>query len=347
MPSSPFDSLASLRAAFVAGLEALLEDEGVGAYILVRANAGFDPQIQELLGGRLARRYRLLAARCRELLALGEEPPDAPDDLLVFLKLMALGGGDIGVTELRTSGPWELQFNPLRAFRPKRMSAGSGRGIQTPFRPDGFHFHKPFLRRETFWHGRLLGRELDLLYNKFPFMDMHGLLVPECQAGLPQLLTRDWHHYVWQLAEELGGGLPGVGFGYNAYGAYASVNHLHFQMFVRSWPLPVSQPDWRHNGGERSYPALCRVFERTDSAWEYIDLLHHQETSYNLVYLPGRLYCLPRARQGSYRSARWAAGHAWYEMAGGVVSFRRSDFERLSAADVEAELRRVGKGAAD
>jgi hypothetical protein len=173
---------------------------------------------------------------------------------------------------------------------------------------------------------------------------LHGLVVPEREACLPQFLTREWHEYAWELVAELAGALPGFGLGYNSYGAYASVNHLHFQCFVRERPLPLADPRWRHNGGLEPYPAHCRVFTEAANAWVYLDRLHRAEVPYNLVYLPDRLYCLPRARQGDYAHAPWAGGHAWYELAGGVVTFRRADFEGLDAAAVATELSRVGHG---
>ncbi len=340
--SSPFDSVTDLQNAFAAGLERLLDASGLGAYILVLANALFDEGLDRRLREPLQRRFQEHLGRVRRSLAGGQELTDAPDDLLVFLKLMAIGPEAAGVTERRAVGPWEVQFNLLRSFRPKRMSASVGGGTQVPFDPSGFHFNKPFLRKESFWSGELAGSRVDLLYNKFPFVDLHGLLVPEREAGLPQFLSRDWHDYVWRLARELAAGLPGVGFGYNSYGAYASVNHLHLQMFVRERPLPVAADAWAHNGGSEPYPSPCARFDDVEQAWRYLDHLHREAEPYNLVYLPGRLYCLPRARQGDYRHAPWTGGFAWYEMAGGMVAFNRRDYQSLQAGQVATELRRVG-----
>jgi hypothetical protein len=342
MPESPFASLERLRSAFVAGLEALLADEGLGAYILVLANASFDADLMALLKDRLNRRFDEHLLRCRNQLAAGHEPEEAADDLLVFLKLATLGLDAVGTTEVRQSGPWEVQFNLLRAFRPKRLSQSLVRGIQVPFASKGFHFNKGFLRRETFWSGRLGRFNVDLLYNKFPFVDLHGLLVPDREAEHPQFLARPYHDFIWGATEELGAAVPGLGLGYNSFGAYASVNHLHFQTFVRRRPLPLMDPRWRHNGGSRDYPAPCVVFDRMGDAWNYLDHLHREETPYNLVYLPGRVYCLPRARQGDYRHASWTAGFAWYEMAGGMIAFDRADYEGLAPGAIETELRRVG-----
>jgi len=261
---------------------------------------------------------------------------------------MALGFDRIAATETeqRQLGDWELQFNLLRAFRPKRMGANAntaGPSMQLPFNPDGFHFNKPFLRPETFWNGSINGHTVDLLYNKFPFVESHGLLVPEREQCLPQFLDQHYHQFVWDLTSELGERLPGVGLAYNSYGAFASVNHLHLQMFLRAQPLPVMAPHWRHNGGADAYPAGCKAFDRPLDAWAFIATLHDDKQPYNLLYLPGRLLCVPRARQGSYQQPDWTAGFAWYEMFGGAVAFNRADYQALGADTIGAELARVGE----
>jgi len=339
MRHSPFSSTQQFRQAFVRGLEGLLEQPELGSYILVHANASFDPKVGASLERRLRRQYLALSDSYRDALRQGRTLTGALDDLLVFLKLMAIDFDGVQPTERRRAGPWEVQFNHLRAFRPPRMSAEPVTGNYAPFEPEGFHFNKPFLRREVLWSGQLHRVEVELLYNKFPFVDLHGLLVPDRGANQPQFLSRPYHLYVWELARQLGVGLPGLGFGYNSYGAYASVNHLHFQMFVRERPLPIADPVWRHNGGDREYPTGCERFDCPREAWERISQLHAERNSYNLVYLPGLMYCLPRRRQGSYTHAPWTAGFAWYELAGGVTAFNRDDF----AIDAEVITRELAK----
>jgi hypothetical protein len=163
-------------------------------------------------------------------------------------------------------------------------------------------------------------------------------LVPNRDANEPQFLSRPYHLFAWELIERLGARLPGIGLGYNSYGAQASVNHLHFQLFLRDRPLPIAQPRWRHQGGPEPYPANCEVYGCADEAWERLRDLHGGATSYNLVYLPGRLYCLPRLKQGSSQGASWCRGHAWYEMAGGVIAFNREEFDGLGAEAIATEL---------
>ncbi len=341
-----FDHPEAYRRAFDEGLIRLLDSDSPGAFILVLANAGFDPAIWERLHARLRERLELWRRRYRACLAEGGEPPGAPDDVAVMLRLLVLGFDHLATTEFRQVGDWEAQFNPLRAFRPKRMAGQRVNALHKPFDADGFHFDKPFLRDETFWSGALGGREVRLLYNKFPFVEQHGLLVPEPGARHPQWLRAGDHHWLFSLCAGIGAGLPGFCVGYNAHGAHASVNHLHFQTCVRERSLPVCAAHWRHNGGEREYPGECHRFDEADSAWRFIDGLHHLGMAYNLLYVPGACYCLPRRMQGSRPDPAWSSGFAWYETCGGFTTFRRADFLALDEASIEQALRELRSGMA-
>jgi hypothetical protein len=167
---------------------------------------------------------------------------------------------------------------------------------------------------------------------------LHGLLVPECELGRPQLLDRSWLQYLWDITEQLGAAIPGIGFAYNSYGANASVNHLHFQMSVREDPLPIAADIWEHNGGDIPYPVDCFRFTSLVGSWEFIEELHQKENNYNLLALPGALYCIPRNRQGSYSHSGWTEGFAWYELCGGATTFDQESFEQLTALDVSREM---------
>lgn len=327
-----------LRGEFVAGLDRQLGEPGLGTFILVLANARQDPAIWPFLRDRLANRFSELAEQVSKDLRTGRKLAYPDDDLMVFLKLMAMGFDAITATEWRQAGPWEVQFTLLRALRPARASGQKAEGCEPPpFNPAGFQFNKPFLTPEVLWEGELRHHPARLLYNKFPFVNLHGLLVPDPTRQLPQRLNQDWHLYVWHLAEDLAASLPGLRLAYNSYGAQASVNHLHFQTCLRDNPLPVEAPGWRHNGGDRDYPLPCHVFGSALEAWFFIDSLHASAQPYNLIYAGDRLYCLPRRPQGG-PAAAWSAGHAWYEMAGGVTTFNRDDFASLAEDAIAAEL---------
>jgi len=338
MSAAPFQSLARLQAAFADGLAAMLEHPGLGTFILVLANAGSERALWQALAPRLATRFAELA----EAHGRGELADQAPDDLAVFERLLAVGFDGLQPVRHRTAGPWQLQFNHLRSFRPPRMSHVVVDRLQRPFDAAGFHFNKPFLRKEVLWEGELDGLHTRWLYNKFPFAPLHTLLVMQPDEQRPQFLAEPHHHAVWRLVAGLGEPLPGLGFGYNAYGAYASVNHQHLQGYVRTDDgYPVESEDWCHNGGERAYPVACRRHDDAGAAWADIAGLHAANTPYNLLYRPGACYVLPRAFQGSYHHAPWTAGFAWSELAGAVTLFDPAAFRDLDAAALADEYTKL------
>lgn len=333
----PFASARSIADRFSGGLRRLLREEsGIGPAILVLNNALLDADLHDALGGELARRFAVLADEHRSALA-GGPPPDAPaDDWTVFRALMALGLERVEPLRRRRVGPWQLQFNQVRAQRPARTAAEHPSGNRAPFAPERFHFDKPFLRKEAFWQGAVAGTELELLYNKFPFARYHGLLVPERGAHRPQWLARRDHALAWRLCQSAEA--PGFGIAYNSYGAFASINHLHFQCFADDLPLPVEEGRWRHNGGSTDYPADCAPSGSETHAWECIDALQRAGTSFNLLYRPGRLYCLPRRRQGARPLPGWATGLAWLEMSGAFVIADRGAYEALTETEARQLL---------
>lgn len=337
-----FKSRVSLRAAFVQGLEDMLQHPELGVFILVLANASYDAEIFARLEDKLRTRFAQIEAEVRGDLLAGRPLSGAPDDVTVILKLMAVGLSRLSLSEFRRAGDFELQFNVLRAFRPPRMSDAVVKDIYSPFDAAKFNFNKPFLRKEIFWQGDLCGHHCRLLYNKFPFAELHGLLVIDPDDEKPQWLSEEDHQLIWQISETLGMDIPSVGFGYNSYGAYASVNHQHLQMFARSASVyPVEEKHWQHNGGDRAYPLACHTYTDSAMAWGHINRLHETNQAYNLLYRPGVLYVLPRAKQGSYEHAEWTGGFAWAELMGAVTTFNASDYSALSGQDVAAELAKL------
>jgi diadenosine tetraphosphate (Ap4A) HIT family hydrolase len=330
-----------LREAFESGLKELLHGhDELGVFILVLANAVFDQDIFDHLAPALEAKFNLLAKEIGQCTVSAEGcDPDIPDDdLEVFRWLIMLGFENIRPPQYRQVGPWEVQFNQLRSFRPARISNTEINGITLPFDPQAFHFNKSFLSKEILWEGELAGCVSTLFYNKYPFVPLHGLLVPERELGRPQLLDRSWLEYLWTITGQLGVTVPGIGFAYNSYGANASVNHLHFQMSVREDQLPIAANVWGHNGGDIPYPVDCFRFTSLSDSWEFIDELHQKENNYNLLALPGELYCIPRNRQGSYSHSGWTEGFSWYELCGGATTFDQESFEQLTALDVSREM---------
>ncbi len=344
MTVSPLISRAVLEQRFNSGLADMLEKhEGLGVYILVLANAVQNPDLWNSLRDALALRHRSLRERITGVLRQGQRLAEPEDDLMVFLKLLAIGFENLAPIEQRLipnpnapdMPPWEAQFNPIRALRPARMSEAKVEGAMRPFDPLGFHFNKPFLAKEVLWEGNLEGKPVRLLYNKFPFAPLHGLLVPEPAQERPQLLTPELHGWAWDIARTVSADVPGFGLSYNSYGAYASVNHLHFQTFVRQRPLPAqTNPD-------TAYPLARQHFSDMEDAWFRLDELHQMNQVYNLVYSIDGVLVIARARQGAVAPEPWSAGFAWSEAAGVFPVSSREDYGGLDHASLYAALARL------
>jgi diadenosine tetraphosphate (Ap4A) HIT family hydrolase len=333
---APFSSTAALRERFEAGLERLVAHDTLGVFVLALANASFERALFERLHGRLRDAFRRWERRFdagdpRALQA-------APDDRDVFERLRRYGFDRLEVTRWRQCGSWELQFNPLRAFRPPRMSDAVVDEPGRPFDPAAFNFNRPFLRDEILWEGEIGAETWRLLYNKFPFAPLHGLLVPRPADCLSQRLDADVVTAVWSLLARLGQSIPGIGLGYNAYGAYASVNHLHFQLYARDGLYPVERDTWSHNGGVSRYPLAVRSVETPGELWGLLADLHGRRRGYNLLLRPGRGFVVERPLQGSYRHSGWTGGFAWSECAGGVTLFDCETFDALDEKTIAAEF---------
>ncbi len=334
-----FSSREQFRQTFEQGLVELLSHNCLGSFILVLANASFDQHVHDYTHHKLLEKYQQLAAQYRSLLQDGQLLTEAQDDLMVFLKLVAMGGIDeVHQTEFRHTENWELQFNHIRSLRPPRNSQNLVEGIKLDFNPDEFNFNKPFLQKESFWSGPVDNQQIDLFYNKFPFARFHSLLVPDKEKCLPQFLTYEYHHHIWDIIHHLSETLPGIAVSYNSYGAFSSINHLHFHLMIKDRALPITQSTWAHNGGENKYPLDCQVIQSKQESWEFIQALHDQQVSYNLIYLPDKLYCIPRKHQGTYPNAPWSGGFAWYEVSGGFTTFNHTQFNELGGKDLENEL---------
>jgi len=335
--SDPFSSPAVLQQGFADGLASLLDTHsGLGVYILVLANAACDSDLWAQLSPALSARHAELADSLAQNLRRGDRLAEPEDDVLVFLKLVMIGFEHLGRMERRRAGPWDVLFNPIRALRPPRSSELKFDALLRPFEPAGFNFNKPFLAREILWQGELDGKPARLLYNKFPFARLHGLLVAEPQRNMPQYLGADLHSWAWKLTTQ--SGVPGLCLGYNSHGGGASVNHLHFQSFVQSKPLPIQDPGFIHNGGILPYPLPCRRFSDPAETWLELERLHQQNTPYNLVYHREGLHLVARVPQDDERLSAQCRGYGWSEMAGAVTLFSRKAYEELDAAGFENEL---------
>lgn len=349
MSANPFTSENQFRVIYRDKLSSMLRansssrDFGLSSFILVCANAYFERDILSELDTDLRKAFINIREKYFRLFAEGHILDERhAEDLLVFLKIALVGLEQLRVTEQRPLGKWTLQFNHIRSFRPQRTAARSVPSIDVPFNENSFHYDEALCARENFWAGPLAGKNVSLLYNKYPFARLHALLIPEPERKQRQFLDRENHEWAWNTTMTLANGLPGFGMGYNSLGTFASVNHLHFQTFIEPLGMPITSNVWKHNGGHVEFPITCTVFDSWQASWHWMERIYkHNTTSFNLLYSPGKIYCFERKRQGTYRHAHWTSGFAWYELSGNIITFSREDYSALTTDRIEKEYKKL------
>ena len=316
---------------FIQGLQHMLREdaEGLGAFILVLANSMQDEMLYTHLSPALKKKLGQLSSKT--LIA-------PADDKAVFLALKQRGFDQLVPWHTLKKTPWELIYNPLRSLRPARSSQQVIHTIQQAFNPQGFNFNKTFLRPEILWEGVHQQRHLRVLYNKFPFAPWHLLIVPEAEQQHPQFLSQAMHYYMMDLSVEYADIFTGFGIGFNSLGAYASINQLHFQAFIREAALPIESTHWQHNGGDTLYPIHCIASDNAHTTWQIIASYHAENQPYNLVYRANICYIIPRQMQGVIHLPDWAQGLAWLELCGVLTVSNLRACTDLSAAEIEQTL---------
>ena len=112
-----------------------------------------------------------------------------------------------------------------------------------------------------------------VLINVSPIEYGHVLLVPHALSCLPQQLRPDLLLLALHLAREADN--PYFRVGYNSMGAYATINHLHFQAYYLTAPFPIERAPtaplpgitkrrrWRGVAAHRTarFPVRALVFE--------------------------------------------------------------------------------------
>ncbi len=338
MKQNIFENNDVFRNSFEQGLVKLLNYNELGVFVLVLANASFDQHVYNFTEQAILTKYHRLRRYYRHAILEGHQLDVPEDDLLVFLKLLAISIDNIRETEFRHEKLWEIQFNHLRSMKPARMSNHKFCGIQLDFNADGFNFNKPYVQKEILWKGEISKKSMSIFYNKFPFARFHCLLVPDKDKEINQFLTLPYHQYIWKVTKSLSKSIHGLGIAYNSYGAYCSVNHLHFHLFIKGRPLPIMNSRWAHNGGRTVYPLQCKIFRDYKNAWDYIDKLNKQQIAYNLIYQKNILYCILRKHQCHIELPSWSSGMGWYEVSGGFTTFNHDDFIQMKDHELNNTL---------
>ncbi len=330
------EDLTQFKKLFVSKLKAMLSDDELGAFILVLANSHQDAFLKNELDADL----KSIFIELKNRFTAGAIDA-APDDADVFRQLLELDIDDIPLWQNKAIGAWEVVYNPMRQMRPARASSQVLDSIDQPFDENSFHFNKPFLKPEVLWEGVFDGLKSRVLYNKFPFSDYHLLIVLSPEGGSQQLLTKETHEYAFSLVQDMNKILPGFGIGFNSLAAGASVNHFHFQGFVREQAFPIEDKQWQHNGGETLYPLMVKRFTDTGSSWEYIEQLTGNDVAFNCLYRNNACYVVPRKYLGSVELPEWLTGAGWIDVAGVVTVSDEATFSALDEPSVSQALRLI------
>ena len=229
---------------------------------------------------------------------------------------------------------WEVVYNVMRQLRPARASSQILNSIIQDFDDTRFHFNKPFLKPEILWQGEYGNKNVRVFYNKFPFSDYHLLIVVSPEDNSAQILTQDMHRYISTLTEVVDEALPGFGVGFNSLAAGASVNHLHFQGFIREQKFPLENIDDVSN-----YPLSVKQFADIESSWQYIQTLIEKDMAFNCLYRKNSCYVVPRKYQGTVDLPVWLDGAGWIDVAGVMTV---SDEAMFNAIDEQSVTQALG-----
>ncbi len=326
--------LFQFKTLFVNQLKNVLSADELGAFILVLANSHQDAFLKNALQDDLTNTFAAL----KDNFVAGRLNT-TQDDSDVFKQLLDVELDDIPAWSYKTTGNWEVVCNSMRQLRPARTSSQILTTIKQPYDDEKFHFNKPFLKPEILWQGLYKKLKLRVLFNKFPFSDYHLLIVVSHEKNSSQLLTQEIHQYAYEMTNDVSEVFPGFGLGFNSLAAGASVNHLHFQGFIRDQVFPIEKSFWKHHGGDVDYPLAVKCFTETDLAWDYMNDLINQDNAFNCLYRSNCCYVIPRKYQGTVKLPDWLTGAGWLDVAGVMTV---SDEETFNAIDEQAVTQALG-----
>jgi len=325
--------LNQFKTLFVSQLKNMLSDDELGAFILVLANSHQDGFLNNELKDDLRKTFVAL----KEKFIAGNLNA-TQDDVDVFRQLLELELDDIPVWHSKNTGDWEVVCNAMRKLRPARSSTEILSSIKQPYDEARFHFNKPFLKPEILWQGEYGGWNTRVLFNKFPFSDYHLLIVPAPEKNSSQLLMPEMHRYAFFIVEEMSKVLPGFGIGFNSLAAGASVNHFHFQGFIREQKFSIEKDYWSFNTGSVDYPLFVKRFSDEGASWCYIEELIEKDIAFNCLYRGNACYVVPRKYQGTVELPDWLAGAGWLDVAGSITVSDEKVFQSINELSVSQSM---------
>lgn len=223
-------------------------------------------------------------------------------------------------------GPYFVQVNPYRLLKPM---PGSGSGCR-------FYCEEPseplsLLNRKVLLSIPLEHRCWNALGNAMPFdKDLHALLVRAGYDHDPQLLDRESLDDMLLLAAKARGLL----LFYNAIGAGASVDHLHWQIVFHG-PTRFAIEDAPGAFGTVFNPAT-----EAAAIWETVNRLQQATPPipFNLLLVGGRAVVVPRTAQEATAGLPGTV-IASFELIGKLIVTTHEAYEAATADRLEQALR--------
>ena len=312
---------------FVTKLKNMLSDDELGAFILVLANSLQDEFLKSALAAELKLNYLAL----KDKITKGELTA-TQDDMDVFSQLQNVDIDSLPVWKEKQLDNWQIVFNKMRQLRPTRSSSQKLNSIIQLFDDKKFHFNKPFLKPEILWQGEYENKNVRVLYNKFPFCDYHLLIVVSAEKNLPQVIDKETHDFIYSLVKKENKNLPGLGIGFNSLAAGASVNHLHFQGFLREHNFPIEEMDLEN------FPLDVHCCHSSAQAWQVIESFMQENIAFNCLYRSNCCYVVSRKYQASVQLPDWLNGAGWIDIAGVMTVSEMNDFDQLKSHDITKGL---------
>lgn len=258
---------------------------------------------------------------------------------------------DLNGVKRKSLGLFDLRYIPGRGAK-RKEGRSAPTTVLAPFDASAFNFTSiPAESGERMMRLALPDGTMDLIVNINPFEDGHFIAVPGQSEARPQYLTsRDL-----LLALELShlSRTPRFKLIYNSRGAYASVNHSHFQGFSYTGVggeerMPIERAALKTVAKVSDvtvatvvgYPAEAVVFFSPDmkklalSAAGYVKILQERNIPHNLLITKDRIYVMPRAFQKDYSATVDDYYIAAIELAGEVVLHTEDAYRGVTERDI-------------
>ncbi|KAK7841707.1 gdp-l-galactose phosphorylase 1 [Quercus suber] len=195
--------------------------------------------------------------------------------------------------------------------------------------------------------------------NVSPIEYGHVLMIPRLLDYLPQRIDHKSFLFAVHMAREAADPLFRVG--YNSLGAFATINHLHYQAYYLAVPLPVEKAPNRRVGEEKglcdegvvvselwNYPTRGLVFEGGNTIRDLSDVvasscicLQNKNIPFNVLISDcgKRIFLFPQCfaekqalGEVSQEILDTQVNPAVWEISGHIVLKRRKDFDDASEA---------------